>query len=84
MVAPVIARGAQDSLRAEFPKKVADLFHFVYFAEDDSPDENGMVWPGIGGSVFERLALPKTEMVLIPKIVAERRRQRDAEVVQTN
>lgn len=84
VVAPVISKDAPDSLRAEFPKKVADLFRFVYFAEDDSPDENGMVWPGIGGNVYERLPLPKTKGAIIPKIVSERRRQREAEVLQVN
>lgn len=73
VVSPVIARGAQDSLRAEFPKKIARLFQFVYFAEDDAPGDDGMVWPGIGGNVHERLPLPKTEGIVMPKIVAKRR-----------
>jgi hypothetical protein len=83
-VAPVISRGAQDSLRAEFPKKVSELFQFVYFAEDDSPDENGLVWPGIGGSVYDRLALPESGTALIPQIVMERRRQHEAKLLQIN
>jgi hypothetical protein len=73
VVSPVIAKGAPESLQAEFPRKVASLFRFVYFAEDDSPDADGMVWPGIGGNVHQRLPLPKTRGILMPKIVAERR-----------
>jgi hypothetical protein len=84
VVAPVISKDAPDSLRAEFPKKVAEMFQFVYFAEDDSPDENGLVWPGIGGNVYDRLPLPKTGGILVPKIVAERRRLREAEPLQVN
>ena len=84
VVAPVISKDAPDSLRAEFPKKVAELFQFVYFAEDDSPDENGMVWPGIGGNVYERLPLPRTGGILVPKIVTERRRLRETESLQVN
>jgi len=73
VVSPVIARGASESLQAEFPKKVASLFKFIYFAEDDSPDADGLVWPGIGGNVHQRLPLPKSQGILMPKIVAERR-----------
>jgi hypothetical protein len=76
VVAPVIARDAPDSLRAEFPRDVAKLFEFIYFAEDDSPDSEGIVHPGIGGSVYERLPLPKTSGLLVPRIVTERRSQR--------
>ena len=84
VVAPVISKDAPDNLRAEFPKKVAELFQFVYFAEDDSPDENGLVWPGIGGNVYDRLPLPKTGGAVVPKIVAERRRLREAKPLQVN
>jgi len=84
VVAPVISKDAPDSLRAEFPKKVAEMFQFVYFAEDDSPDENGLVWPGIGGNVYDRLPLPKTGGAVVPKIVAERRRLREAKPLQVN
>jgi hypothetical protein len=34
VVAPVISKDAPARLRAEFPKKVANLFQFVYFATD--------------------------------------------------
>ena len=84
VVAPVISEGAPGRLRAEFPKKVSDLFQFVYFAKDGSPDENGMVWPGIGGNIYERLPLLKTDGTLIPKIVTERRRQHEAELFQVS
>ena len=73
VVSPVIARGASESLKAEFPRKVASLFKFIYFAEDDSPDADGMVWPGIGGNVYQRLPLSKSQGIPIPKIVVERR-----------
>ncbi len=84
VVAPVISKDAPDRLRAEFPKKVADLFQFVYFAKDGSPDENGMVWPGIGGNIYERLPLPKTDGTLIPRIVTERRQKHEAELLRVS
>lgn len=73
VVAPVISRDAPKSLRSEFPKDISELFEFVYFAEDDSPGPDGIVRPGIGGSVYERLPLPKTAGLLVPRIVRERR-----------
>jgi hypothetical protein len=75
VVSPVISRDAPDSLRAEFPKDVAELFQFVYFAEDDTPGRDGIVRPGVGGNVHERLPLPRTEGILVPQIVVERRSQ---------
>lgn len=81
VVAPVISKDAPARLRAEFPKKIADLFQFVYFAKDGSPDENGMVWPGIGGNIYERLPLSKTDGTLIPRIVTERRQKHEAELL---
>ena len=74
VVAPVISKTAPASLKAEFPAAISKLFRFVYFAEDGPPDENGMVWPGIGGSVYERLP-HSGEGLRVPAIVAERRRE---------
>ena len=81
VVAPVISQDAPDKLRAEFPKKVADLFHFVYFAKDGTPDENGMVWPGVGGNIYERLPLSQTGGMLTPRIVVERRQKHEAQLL---
>lgn len=78
VVAPVISKDAPDKLRAGSPNHVAALFRCVSFAKDDSPDENGMVGPGIGGSIYERLSLSKTGVTLTPKIVTARGRQYDA------
>lgn len=75
VVSPVISKDAPNRLRAEFPKSVADLFQFVYFAEDDTPGQDGIVRPGIGGNVYERLPLARTEGILVPRIVTERRAQ---------
>lgn len=43
-----------------------------------------MVWPRIGENIYERLPLPKTKGMFILKIVTERRRKREAEVLQVN
>jgi hypothetical protein len=73
IVAPVILRGAQGRLRAEFPLHVSRRFQFIYFAEDDECDESGNVLPGIGGSVYDRLGLSEQGRALMPSIVAKRR-----------
>jgi len=77
VVSPVISRGAPESLRSEFPKSVSKLFEFVYFAEDDAPGKDGIVRPGVGGTVHDRLPLLKTEGITVPKIVIERRNRQE-------
>jgi hypothetical protein len=47
----------------------------LFFAEDDERTEDGIVLPGIGGDVYERLGFEgqETKNRFIPKIVRERR-----------
>lgn len=76
IAAPVMFTGAEAKLRAEFPPEISVKFEFVYFAVDDVEDkQHGIVIPGIGGSVYERLGIgnAKTKNQYIPQIVKERR-----------
>jgi hypothetical protein len=76
IAAPVMFTGAEAKLRAEFPPEISAKFEFVYFAVDDEEDKlHGIVIPGIGGSVYERLGIgnAKTKNQYIPQIVKERR-----------
>lgn len=58
IVAPVVYVHAEQSLRAEFPAAVANLFEFVSYATDEVRDEfTGEVRPGIGGQVYQLLGL---------------------------
>jgi len=75
VASPVLLKGAQQRLAAEFPPEVAAKFDYVWLATDS--DKNGDdVIPGIGGSVYERLGLgdENTKNRHVPTIVKERRR----------
>ncbi len=75
IVAPVLLRGAINSLEAEFQEKIRMKFDYIYFAEDDQKSNDGNVFPGIGGDVYERLGFSdqKQKNGFTPKIVRERR-----------
>ena len=75
IAAPVIYKGADKSLRSDFPKAISRKFRFVYFAVDDQRDNRGMLVPGIGGDVYTRLGFSggPQNRVIIPEIVRERR-----------
>ncbi|UZF20630.1 hypothetical protein LG939_03875 [Ralstonia pseudosolanacearum] len=74
VAAPVMFKGAEERLTAEFPESVSRLFRYVWFATDDQK-EGDNVLPGIGGSVYERLGLgdEKKKNKHMPAIVKERR-----------
>lgn len=57
IVAPVMHKNAETSLRKEFPESISKLFNFIYFALDSDKKDDGEVQPGIGGSVYELLGL---------------------------
>ena len=72
VAAPVMVRGADERLAAEFPEETARRFSYVTFALDDPAGPNHLVEPGIGGSVYARLGMDdKTSYV--PNLVRERR-----------
>lgn len=55
IVAPVIYKGAEERLRKGFSKEVYNKFHYIYLAEDDIKSPEGIIIPGIGGEVYDRL-----------------------------
>lgn len=75
VASPVLLRGAQQRLAAEFPPHVSAKFDYVWLATDTDKDGDD-VMPGIGGSVYERLGLGDEDQKNrhIPAIVKERRR----------
>ena len=77
VASPVLLKGAQERLSAEFPAEVAEKFNFVWLATD-SEKKGEDVLPGIGGSVYERLGLgdEHAKNRHIPSIVKERRQPR--------
>lgn len=57
IVAPVMYKDADKSLRNEFPASIAEKFEFITFAVDTEKDENQSIIPGIGGMVYPKLGL---------------------------
>ena len=74
VLAPVILEGAEGRLAKAFPPKLARQFRFWTFAVDHTKDAEGIVIPGIGGEIYDRLGfgdgIAKNE--LLPKLVEER------------
>jgi hypothetical protein len=75
IVAPVLLRGATENLESEFSDDIKSRFNYLYFAEDDQKSDDGFVYPGIGGDVYQRLGFEsqKEKNSYVPKIVKERR-----------
>ena len=75
IVAPVLLVGAIKNLESEFDKQISDRFSYLYFAEDNEKTKEGMVLPGIGGDVYQRLGFSNqdTKNKFTPRIVKERR-----------
>lgn len=58
IVAPVIHKKSEDSLRSEFPSAVSSKFEFIYFAQDANREvSTGEVVPGIGGQIYQLLGI---------------------------
>jgi hypothetical protein len=70
IAAPVMVKGADEHLRASFAANVARRFKFLTFAID-SQLEGGVVRPGVGGMVEQRLGLSGK---ISPAIVKEWRK----------
>jgi hypothetical protein len=75
VVAPVLLKGARNSLESEFDQNISKKFEYYYFAEDDKKTPDGLVDPGIGGDVYKRLGFAEQDEKnkYIPSIVKERR-----------
>ncbi|MBL8954707.1 MAG: hypothetical protein JNK82_28275 [Myxococcaceae bacterium] len=70
IAAPVMRRGADRTLRAEFEKNISDRFEFVSFATDDHY-EAGILKPGVGGQVESLLGLKGKPERFAPALIAE-------------
>jgi hypothetical protein len=75
VVAPVLLKGATENLESEFDSRISEKFEYVYFAIDDQKSPEGMVIPGIGGDVYQRLGFANQDdkNKYIPAIVKQRR-----------
>jgi hypothetical protein len=75
IVSPVMYETAEEGLKNEFNEEVYKKFLFLFFAQDNVRDENGIVDPGIGGDVYERLGFKNQDdkNTYIPNVVKTRR-----------
>lgn len=75
VVAPVLFKNATNNLKSEFDPEISDLFQYLYFAEDDERTDDGIVVPGIGGDIYQRLGWGNQEAKnrSTPQIVKARR-----------
>ena len=76
IAAPVMLDNADKKLKSQFPTKYQSRFSFISFAIDNQKDQNGMILPGIGGSVYERygFASEADKNIYLPTIVKTRRK----------
>ena len=79
VVAPVLLKGATQSLESEFDSSIAKKFEYLYFAEDTDKSSDGWVNPGIGGDVYQRLGFENQsdKNRYTPGIVLERRHKHE-------
>lgn len=75
IVAPVLLEGARENLAKEFTHETTSKFEYLYFAEDNERTADGMVVPGIGGEIYQRLGFAGQEGKnnYTPSLVKERR-----------
>jgi len=73
ILAPVMFRDADQSLRDEFPQSVSSKMEFLALAIDDER-EGSVVLPGVGGMVYPRLGLGDghTKNAYMPNLVWSR------------
>jgi hypothetical protein len=75
VVAPVLLDGSLKSLESEFDANISKQFKYIYFAVDDEKTNEGLVIPGIGGDIYQRLGYGDQDSKNrhIPDLVKQRR-----------
>ncbi len=74
IIAPVMYKDAESSLRKEFPPEISNKFNFITFAVDSTRDSQNTIIPGIGGMIYSKLGLgdAHAKNKYIPNLVKER------------
>lgn len=74
IVAPVMYKDAEKSLKREFPANITEKFEFLTFAIDSERDKVHGIIPGVGGMVYPKLGLGDmhNKNRYMPEIVKER------------
>lgn len=55
VVAPVMFKGADETLRRDFDSAISDRFEYITLAIDDEKRDGHWVVPGVGGDIYTRL-----------------------------
>lgn len=74
IVAPVMYKDAEKSLKREFPANITEKFEFLTFAIDSERDKVHGIIPGVGGMVYPKLGLGDVHSKnrYMPEIVKKR------------
>ncbi len=70
IAAPVMVKGADQQVASAFPKAISRTFEFVTFAKDPAAGPDGVVRPGVGGVVEERLGLKDRPERFSPALIS--------------
>jgi hypothetical protein len=75
VVAPVMHSKATEKLACEFPREISAQFKYIYFATDSEIQADKNLFPGIGGSIYQRLGFENQDdkNKFTPHLVKERR-----------
>lgn len=80
IAAPVMVRDADKSLMSSFGGALSKKFEFVTFATDPAADSSGIVRPGVGGNVEERLGLENEPQRFAPNLITTWREDKPSTV----
>jgi pyrimidine operon attenuation protein/uracil phosphoribosyltransferase len=77
VVAPVMFKGADESLRNDFEQAIGSRFEYVTLAIDDEKRDGKWVVPGVGGDIYTRLGYGGVEQKNrhVPTLIKARRQQ---------
>lgn len=77
VVAPVMFKGADDSLRRDFDPAVSSRFEYITLAIDDEKRDGKWIVPGVGGDIYTRLGYggARQKNLHVPALVKARRQR---------
>lgn len=75
VVAPVMFKGADQSLRHDFDSSISERFEYITLAIDDEKRDGKWIVPGVGGDIYTRLGYGGADKknTLVPALVKTRR-----------
>lgn len=76
VLAPVMFKGADETLRHDFAPSISERFEYIALAIDDEKRDGKWIVPGVGGDIYVRLGYGGAEKknAHVPALVKERRK----------